>query len=364
MKQTILLVDDDESFQGIAQAILESNGYDVRTANNVDEAERMLSSFTPEVIISDVEMPGKTGFDFFTHVQSLPLLQNIPFVFLTANSDINSVTIGKELGSDDYLTKPVNYNLLLATVKGKLKKKDLLNLNQTNQIDQIKDQLFHMISHEMRTPLTCIVGAAEILAEPQSNFSAKDLTAMLEMLQNNSRRLTSMFDDFLLVTRIEAGDILKEIDHQEYLCNPNKTVENVLRLLRQKINDKHIDVQTMVVSKEISTRAHIPHVENILYRFIDNAIKFSKKNMKVTVSYSEDEVSFTFSINDEGCGIPIDQRSFIFEKLQQLNREKNEQQGSGLGLYIAKKFAEANNGKTWFESVEKKGSTFFAMFPK
>lgn len=364
MKQSILLVDDDESFQGIAQTILESNDYIVKSANDVDEAEKLLSSFTPDLIISDVEMPGKTGFDFFKHVHSLSVLQSTPFIFLTANSDIDSIMIGKELGSDDYLTKPVNYNLLLATVKGKLKQKERLQLSQTNQIDEIKSQLFHMISHEMRTPLTCIQGATQILADPESSFSTDEMTLFLEMLQNNSKRLTTMFDDFLLVTRIDSGEIQKEIDIDDYLFNPHKTVGGILQSLKPKIKEKNITINNSVASKELSIRSHVPHVENIVHRYIDNAIKFSGKNGTVTVSNSEDEASFTFIVRDEGCGISAEQHSLIFEKFQQLNREKNEQQGSGLGLYIAKKLAEVNNGKVWFESAEKKGSTFFATFAK
>jgi two-component system sensor histidine kinase/response regulator len=361
---SILLVDDDETFLGIAQPILESNNFQVKVHNSVESAETALNSFTPDLIISDVEMPGRNGFDFFQSVHNIPNLQNVPFIFLTANSDVDSVATGKELGSDDYLTKPVNYKLLLATVKGKLKKKESLQSAQSMQIEEIKGQLFRMISHEMRTPLTSIVGATEILADPDSNFSATEMTTFLEMLQSNSRRLTSMFDDFLLVTRIESGEINSSLFDEVQNFNPRALVDSLLFPLQNDMMQRRIKIKNKCLDHDTCVCIYPTHLESILFRLIDNAVKFSDHDSTVTVSSKEDPESVCFRVTDTGCGIPADRQDKMFEKFQQIDRETKEQQGSGLGLYITKKLTERYRGSIWFESEEKSGTTFHVSFPK
>lgn len=361
---SILLVDDDETFLGIAQPILESNSFQVKVHNSVESAESALSTFTPDLIISDVEMPGRNGFDFFQNVHTMPALQNVPFIFLTANNDVDSVATGKELGSDDYLTKPVNYKLLLATVKGKLKKKESIQSAQSMQIEEIKGQLFRMISHEMRTPLTSIVGATEILADPDSNFSATEMTTFLEMLQSNSRRLTSMFDDFLLVTRIESGEINSSLFDEVQDFNPHALVDSLLFPLQNDLMQRRIKIKNKCLDHDTTVCIYPTHLESILFRLIDNAVKFSIHDSTVTVSSKEDSSTICFRVTDTGCGIPADKHQYIFEKFQQIDRETKEQQGSGLGLYITKKLTERYHGSIWFESEENSGTTFHVSFPK
>ncbi len=363
-KHTILLVDDEENILEIAKTILDAEGYDTKTAMSFDEAVELLGKITPDIIISDVNMPGKSGFDFFSYVRSIHTIQNIPFIFLTGNSDIESIKKGKELGSDDYLTKPVDYYILLSTIKGKLKRKDFLKESQVFQIEQIKKQLFQLISHEMRTPLTSILGATELLSDPTENLSPQELTTFLEMLHANSKRLTSMVDDFLLATRIESGEIRNEISEASVRINPNELTRKAIHELQKKIEEQQVHVENLVEVKEITLKVNTSHLENILTRLVDNAIKFSERNSDIILSGKDDKDSFTFIVKDNGYGVPKDQQGLLFEKFRQINREKIEQQGTGLGLYIVQKLVELNKGTIWFESQEGKGSIFFVKFSK
>lgn len=363
-KYSILLVDDEESILTIASSILELDGYDIKTALSVDEAIRMMKEYLPDIIISDVNMPGKTGFDFFQYVRSVNSFQDIPFIFMTGNSDIESIKMGKEIGSDDYLTKPVDYHVLLSTIKGKLKRKDSLRKSQASQIDEIKKHLFQLISHEIRTPLTSILGATELLSDPSQSLSQDELTSFLTMLQANSKRLTNMVDDFLLATRIESGEVKNEVSDLDTAWIPAGFVEKVIAGFHEKTANRQSAIINEVSATKIVSGIYLPHLEAILFRLIDNGIKFSSPEKTVTVRSEETNDTFTFIIQDEGCGIAKEQQALLFEKFQQLNRQKNEQQGTGMGLYIARKLTEVNNGKIWFESETGKGSSFFVQFRK
>lgn len=363
MKQSILLVDDDETFLGIAQPILEANAFTVHAVNNVSQAESTLETVTPDLIISDIEMPGKSGLEFLRTVHSLPEMENVPFIFLSANADDDSLALGKELGSDDYLTKPVNYKLLLATVKGKLKKKAIQQRSQNHQIETIKNQLLRMFSHEMRTPLTSIIGATEMLSDPEANFSAGEMTLFLEMLQSNSQRLTSMFDDYLLVTRIESGELNADFYSTPHTIDPHELVENVLVHHFKSSSQRRIMVVNNAQSGEVTCPILVSHIETVLSKLIDNAIKFSSSDSSVVITGHGDGPKLRFSVADTGCGVPPEAYASMYDKFFQVNRETMEQQGSGLGLYIVKKLTERYGGNVWFESEVGRGTTFHVELP-
>jgi len=362
-KPTILMVDDEESLIDIVSSVLESEGFTVLTASSVDRGIMHLKTTVPDLIISDIVMPGKNGFDFFDHVRSLPHLQNVPFLFLTANSDPESILIGKEIGSDDYLTKPVDFHLLLSSIRGKLKRKDQLNIAVNYQTEKMKNEIFRLITHEMRTPLTSILGATEMLTDPQNEFSPKELTDFLRMLQNSSKRLNVMVDDFLTVTKIESGEIDREMEIHNSRINPHQIVNRLIGDLEYQSSLQNIVIKNAISDKAISVFMFSAHIENILRRLIGNAIKFSHPHGVVTVDLQEND-SFIFSVADNGCGIPEDKKNLIFQKFGQINREKHEQQGSGLGLYIAYHLAKLNGGELSFESVDGIGSTFYLKVPK
>lgn len=363
-KHTILLVDDENDLLEIVGSILEIEGYTVITANSVDLAIERIASVLPDIIISDITMPGKTGFDFLAYVRSQHQLQNIPFIFLTAHADIESIKTGKELGIDDYMTKPVDFYLLVSTIKGKLKRKEELSRAFTHQTEQFKNQIFRLISHEMKTPLTSILGATELLSDAKQNFSQPELTEFLQMLQKSGKRLTGMVDDFLTAMKIESGEMFRELQCIDCEINPRLIGEHLTMLYADAIAQQNIRVKNRLPDAPVRLVIHTPHIEEVLKRLFDNAVKFSSENGEIVMTMSEDETTVTLSIRDQGDGIPKDKHEAMYAKFEQIDREKNEQQGSGLGLYIANSLATANKAKIWFDSEVGKGSTFYLQLPK
>lgn len=361
-QQTILLVDDEESLLDIVGSVLEAENFNVLLAQSVDKAIEHLTANTPDVIISDITMPGKNGFDFFAHVRALPHLQHVPFLFLSAHSDSESMVAGKEMGSDDYLTKPVDFHLLLSSIRGKLKRKEQLSEAATYHADKMKNEIFRLITHEMRTPLTSILGATELLSDSHNSYSQKELTEFLQMLQNSSKRLNAMVDDFLTVTKIESGEIVREMEVKEYRITPFHMVNRLIVDMEFQMRQHQVTIENRIPDITISVFMFASHCENILRRLIDNAIKFSKPGSAVIISMHEND-GYVFSIQDFGFGVADDKKSILFQKFGQVDRDKHEQQGSGLGLYIASNLARINGGELWFESQEGKGSTFYVRVP-
>ncbi|MBW7889360.1 MAG: hybrid sensor histidine kinase/response regulator [Bacteroidetes bacterium] len=363
-KPLIFLVDDEESLLEVTSIILEGEGFNTVTANSVKLAINILQKISPDIIVSDITMPEMTGYEFFQIVRSYPHLQNVPFVFMTAHSDIESIKRGKELGIDDYLTKPVDVNMLLSTIRGKLKRRQMLTDAFSVQMEQMKNQLFKMISHEMRTPLTAILGATEILSDTKENLTPTDFTTFLRMLQESSVRLNSMVEDFFFAMKIESNQILNELEAQSLNINAKLLIDRLVLDFERSLQKKNIHLVNTVPDETIQIIGYAPHLENILKRLLSNAVKFSHEGGKIIAALKMEEGEVIFSVQDFGIGISAEKQPLLFQKFNQVDRDKQEQQGSGLGLYIAHRLAQLNKCKLWFKSEIEKGSTFYFSIPR
>jgi two-component system sensor histidine kinase/response regulator len=357
-KYTVLVVDDEEALLDITGEYLAMDGYAVVKARNGKAALDVLESTAPDIIISDITMPGMTGFELFEKVRAKLQFQSTPFIFLTGHSDLRHVIQGKELGSDDYITKPFDPSILLSTIKGRLKRRQEINNSMSQQVEEMKNQLLRLMSHEMRTPLTSILGATEVLADGKEALSQKDFTDFLEMLKSGSKRLNNMVEDFLLVVRLESAELEREVEHRAVPINLHKIVEHVYAKHHELYEKKKVHCTISVDDQPFMLFISAAHLENIVSRLIDNAFKFSPEGGNVRIVSESKPEWVTIAVSDIGNGIPRNKQAGLFQKFYQVDRDSQEQQGPGLGLYIARRLAEINQCELTFESEEGKGSTF------
>ena len=360
----ILIVDDEPDLLEITAAYLEMEGYKPLTALNGPAALEILNSTVPDLIISDITMPGMSGFDLFGMVRSDSKFQNTPFIFLSGHTDLQHIMMGKELGSDDYIMKPYEPEMLISTIKGKLKRSQQLNDSMSQQMESMKNQLFRLISHEMRTPLTSILGAADILAGGKETLSPEDFTEFLKMLKIGTLRLNRMVEDFLHVVKIESGQVSKEIDFHDACIAPLEIATRFASVREEIKKNKDITLNIEVQDESPYLFIHPPHFEDIVARLFDNACKFSPPGAVITIASHNENDRYVFSVADNGNGIPLDKQDRLFQKFYQVDRESQEQQGAGLGLYIAKRLAELNMCTLWCESDQGKGATFYLSIQK
>ncbi len=146
----ILIVDDNKDILFHLKFLLEENNYVVKTAVNGKDALKLLSEIIspPDLIISDIMMPGMNGYDFFAAISNTPLWNRIPFLFLTAKSTPLDIRLGKMLGVDDYITKPFKKEDLIASISGKIARN-----NKSNLIDKEIKQLLSSLNIQMQSPI-------------------------------------------------------------------------------------------------------------------------------------------------------------------------------------------------------------------
>ncbi|HEY9187268.1 MAG TPA: response regulator [Ignavibacteria bacterium] len=343
-KPSILIVDDEPLILDVVQEMLSIEGFNIILANSAEEALELLDGgVKPNLIISDINMPGMNGFDFFEEVQKRPQLNVLPFIFLSALYDQPIVAHGKELGVDDYLMKPFTREELLATIKGKLRKAEKINASYGEQISSIKGKILQMLSHEFRTPLTTIIGFASVLSDESTHLSEEELKRFMELIKKGGDRLNSLVEDFLESSSIEAGEMQKLYDSTKQVFEINIPLRDSIKSFSEEIEHKKLELVFETPDNLPLVFGSSSQIIDIFKRIVSNAIKFSNDNSKIIISISTDPDYLIINVKDFGMGIPEEEIPKIYDKFYQVKREKYEQQGSGLGLFIAKKLAQINN---------------------
>jgi DNA-binding response OmpR family regulator len=210
-KATILVVEDDRNLmQGICD-ILELQEYRVLTAANGLGGLDVMNSCTPppDLIVSDIMMPGMNGYEFFEAVRNDERWMTIPFIFLTAKSEKADVRAGKSMGADDYVIKPFDAEDLVIAVDAKLRRSKELDRVRDLHISDIKRQIMIILNHEFRTPLTFVVAYADMLHRDADELSYDEIKTFLNGVNAGADRLRRLIENFILLVELETGEAVR-----------------------------------------------------------------------------------------------------------------------------------------------------------
>lgn len=230
------------------------------------------------------------------------------------------------------------------------------NITYLKQIDRIKNDFVSTVSHDLRTPLTAILGYVELmdrvgpLNDQQREF--------IRRVQISIHDITSLVNDLLELGRLEAGILgnTMEVSLEQVLKN---SVDN----LQPQIQEKKVVLNQNYPSKTPSILGNPVRIRQMLDNLLGNAVKYSPPGGEVTVGISVEENQVVFSVKDTGMGIPAADQPHIFEKFYRGSNVEKKVTGSGLGLAIVKSIVESHQGRIWVDSIPGKGSTFYVVLP-
>jgi PAS domain S-box-containing protein len=228
---------------------------------------------------------------------------------------------------------------------------------ELKELDQLKSDFVSMVSHELRSPLTNISGAIELMLE-EEELSEEYVRIMLGVVGDQTQRLIRLVKGVLDVSRIEAGRL--------YLDRHPADIMSIIERVTTSLQ-----ATTVFHWFELPPSDGWPpvwgdedRIEEIIFNLLDNAIKFSPEGGRIGVAMDVAGGEITISITDPGIGIAAERLDAIFQKFHRLDSEDSRQTyGHGLGLYITKGLVEAHGGRIWVESVEGEGSTFSITLP-
>mgnify|MGYP002639715449 CR=1 FL=1 len=385
----ILIVDDNPKNIQLLAGLLTEENYELEYSTNGSDALQWMDAEGFDLVLLDIMMPDMDGFEVCKKIKSNQKYQDLPIVFLTAKTDIESIKKAFSTGGVDYITKPFGREELLARVathinlkrsKDKLKelnvqlekkveertselKKTIKELEvamyKAEASNRLKTAFMNNISHEIRTPLNGILGFAPLIMDNEISDEEKGM--FLENLTISSNRLLRTITDYLDISLIVTGN-----------QSVHNTSVDIKKLLQREYNQAQINLANNTIDFKYEVPDDLENIElstdeclltKSLFQILDNAIKFTP-NGSVVLGYKIKNNEIEIFVKDTGQGIAPSAQKDIFNFFIQEDISLTRTfEGSGLGLAIAKGCIELLKGKIYFESEKDRGSTFIINLP-
>jgi two-component system sensor histidine kinase/response regulator len=370
----ILVADDVPANVELLFDQLHVLGFRAIAASDGPSAVALCFEEMPDLCILDVSMPAgdlgvddrSTGFEVCRRIKRDPRTARIPVIFVTALNDTTDRVKAIEAGGDDFLTKPHNRLVLGARVRSLLKLKaatDALeeSLRKQKELEKVRDDLMKMIVHDLKTPLTSIIGAMEMMIDGDFGPLTGNQRSALGDAESRAEDLLGLIEDLLEVARLEETRLtlnLKPIAPAAFLAEVRHDWD--LRFQQERAT-------AVVEAADDAPVIEADHalLKRVFSNLVQNALSHSARAVTVTLGARRENDGTLFTVSDDGVGIPVEYHDIIFRKFEQVKTLHIPRvRSSGLGLAFCKLVVEAHGGRIWVKSGgEMIGSAFHFWLP-
>lgn len=347
-RPTILIVDDEPALLLGLAATIRRQGYHVITASNGQDGLQKAKHALPDLILSDIMMPPPNGFEMRRLMSLDPDLASIPFIFLTARSNVEDRVSGMREGADDYITKPFVTEELLARIEAVFRRvkteqargREQMKAISEQDMNRLRHEILQNFHHELRTPLSNILMPLELAAN--NKFSdPEEQSKFIRIALSNADRLESLVTDLILLSNIDHGNlntIRQPIDTTLHILAPVQK-----RLERYEAKNLRLHTDLSEGGKITAPRREFVHA---LVHLLDNAFKFSPEEGQVNLTVRPgSNGGVDLLVQDAGPGIPPPLREKAFERFYQVSQgDHREYEGLGVGLTIAREVFQSLKG--------------------
>ena len=376
----ILLVDDNADMRDYLQRLLGAYWHVEAVANGTD-ALRAVQQNMPDLVISDVMMPGLDGFELLQTLRNDPRWRDISIILLSARAGEEATIEGLEAGADDYLVKPFSARELLARVGAHMElalmrreiatqakqhaDESTLLYQEAQEAISLRDELLAVVSHDLKNPLTTVLGFTQLLRGKvdRTDFPEKDMVSDgISRIYATAKRMNRLIDELLDIAHLQMGKPLT-LDEDE---------TDLVRLARQSI----IAYQQTSKRHQFHIKASVPELigwwdsarlERVLGNLLSNAIKYSPEGGAITITVTSEEADgkawAVLGIEDQGIGIPASDLPRVFDRFHRAKNVARQIKGSGIGLASAHHIIEQHHGTISVASKEGVGSIFTIRLP-
>lgn len=230
------------------------------------------------------------------------------------------------------------------------------DVSKMKEIEDMQKQFLSDVSHELKTPMSAIIGSVEILKRDGME-SPEIFNEFMDILLKESYRMQNIINDILELSRLDQTKVT--LDYQE--LDIKAVVKESFDLFEPLAKEKHL---SLIYHNKIKESLILDYstIKTILSNFISNAIKYSNEGV-ITIKTKKEDNTFILSVQDEGIGIPKNKLNYIYDRFYQVDKSRSSKISTGLGLSIVKKIVELNQGTIDVESIEGIGSTFTVKLP-
>ncbi len=370
----ILIIDDSQENVRLLSHVLKKEGYKTEKAFDGREALDIIPEYGPHIILLDVVMPDLDGFEVCRRLKAKEATRDIPIIFLSALTETDSKVTGFQVGGVDYITKPFQREEVLARIDLHVRLKKLRHeLEQKieqleereqklNALNKRKDRLMRILSHDIRNPVTGIIGVSDLLLNVSESFNSADKKDMFRSIRESGREIQKLVVD--LLNKESAEKSISELSIDK--VNLKRVIDEVVDLHKPTALSKniHFDLQNVRTVEMMLDRRKM---DQIVGNLVSNALKFTPEGgtVSIEVHVDADNEEVGIAVSDTGMGIPNTKLNNLFENEVQAARPGTRgEEGTGMGLGIVKRFTKLHGGRVTVNSTQGEGTTFVVKIPK
>ena len=361
----VLVVDDLPRNIQVVGNLLREAGYQVAAATSGATALRAMQQRPADLVVLDVMMPEMDGYEVCRRLRTDPATAEVPVVFLTAAADTDMLVRGFAEGAVDYVTKPFKSAELLARVRNHLELKhsrELLvqNAERLRQLDDEKNEFLGILAHDLKNPLSGIVGFADLLIE-EPEMPADQRTEHITLIRTSAQRMMQMVRNLLDANAIERGQLPMEPASHDLAEIAVHVANAFYARAVQKQQAMHFERPEGPVSAIVDRNLATQVLENL----VSNAVKYSPPGRNIWIRLRREPGAAHFEIQDEGPGLSESDQRKLFNNFARVHQPgaASTEDSTGLGLAIVKRVVQAMRGRIGLLSEPGRGSMFWVKFP-
>lgn len=345
-RPTILVIEDNEAIRTSVADMLDSNGFQTVTARDGSAGLIAARKESPTLIITDIEMPGMTGFDLLEVFRADPDLRTVPVIVISAKMDRATMRRGMELGAADFITKPFTEDEVIHSVATRLSQKEL--------VDEL-DSFAHTVAHDLKGPLCTLNGRLELAGMMLGKVDEATMRNHLAEALRSAVRLSNIIDELLVLAGVRKQAILPQP------LDMNAVVTEAIDRMQILLQQHSAQIQKPVVWPP--ALGHAPWVVEVWANYISNAAKYGGRRPQITLGgESRDKGRTTrFWVQDHGVGLNQAALEKMFVPFAQIPTGRTS--GHGLGLSIVRRIVEKLGGAVGVESTPGTGCRFWFELP-
>jgi two-component system sensor histidine kinase/response regulator len=353
--KTILLIDDDEEMRLSFGLLLRKSGYNVIEANSGPSGLAMARRHLPDLILSDIHMPGRDGTTLLRDLRQDAQLKSVQIVLMTGKPELVTPRRVMEEGADDFLIKPVGMKALLACLEARFKRASVSWRVEDTMLNRLRSAVPANLPHEFFTPMAGIIGLAEILGSGSSAFTYVEIDDIAKDIRQSALRLNRTLRNYLLILELQTS----QPDLSQSSLSRTRLGEFISAGVKEALlhNSRQNDITVSVQATSLPVKGE--DLSRIVEELVDNACKFSRQDTPIQVHLGDDRA---LVVTDLGRGMTPEQSGQI-GAFQQFDRKQHEQQGLGLGLHLVRRIIGLYGAKLDISSALGMGTRVQIIFP-
>lgn len=349
----LLIVDDYQTSRDALVELLGDEGYICMAAADGGEAIERVREQRVDLVLLDINMPKVNGLEVLEEIRRHRSAVELPIIMVTSYSGSDTVVHALTNGANDYISKPIDMASLLARVRTQLQIRDLARL---------KDEFLGIASHDLKNPLTAMLGVVETLAEtfPVGAPMTAEGRLFIDIAARRTRQMIRIVTDFLDMQAAEQGHMMLR-----------RTQLDLHRLAAQVLQDNRVYAErksitlTILPSEPALAWADEARIIQVIENLVSNAIKFGSCGCRVELAACTSEATSSLEVRDTGPGIsPADKEKLFVRHARLGNRPTGGESSTGLGLAFCKQVIELHGGRIGAHNREQGGAVFWFELPR